>query len=157
MKLSRNRFGRGASAFTLAEVMVACLLLGILVLSLFGAFSSGISVVQDARENMRATQIMVQKMETIRLYTWSQVTNTALAPTNFMALYDPTATNSGTTYRGAYRVSPAPDTIPSAYRDKMRQVTVTLNWSTQNGRRVRAHSREMQSFVARSGMQNYVY
>jgi prepilin-type N-terminal cleavage/methylation domain-containing protein len=157
MKLNTNRFGTASWGFTLVEVMVASLLLGILVLSLLGAFSSGLSVVQAARENMRASQIMVQKMETVRLFTWNQTTNTAIAPTNFVALYDPTVTNSGTIYRGEYRVSRAPESIPIAYRDKMRQVTVMLYWTNYNGNRIRVQSRDVQTFVARYGMQNYVY
>ena len=54
MKLSINVSVKARCGFTLVEVMVACALLGVLVLSLFGAFSSGLNVVQSARENLRA-------------------------------------------------------------------------------------------------------
>lgn len=157
MKTGAKCSNAKAYAFTLAEVIVASAILGILVLSLFGAFSSGLSVVQAARENMRATQILVQKMETIRLLTWSQTTNQIVAPTNFNARYDPTSVNSGTRYRGTYEPGPAPSDIPAAYRDKIRAINVTVYWTNGTGSKTRIQSRQMQTFVARYGMQNYVY
>src|SRR5512133_2577416 len=106
MKLSVKYYTADTKAFTLVEVIVASMLLGILLLSLFGAFSSGINIVEAARENMRATQILVQKMETIRLLTWAQTVSPTVAPTNFTALYDPTVTNSATRYARSYTTEP---------------------------------------------------
>lgn len=157
MKTGARYWARAQCAFTLVEVVVASAVLGIIILSLFGAFSSGISVVQAARENMRATQILVQKMETIRLLTWSQTTNVMVAPTNFSARYDPISTNSGTRYMGSYTPGPAPSDIPAAYRDKLRSIDVVVYWTNSSGRSTRVQSRQMQTFVARYGMQNYVY
>jgi type II secretory pathway pseudopilin PulG len=146
-------------AFTLVETLVAVLILGTISLSLFGAFSAGISTVQAARENMRATQILVQKMETVRLFTWNQGTQNNLASTNFLSYYDPSSTNQmGTVYRGRYTPSPTPDSIPSAYRSNMRMATVTVYWTNYGrGKTPIVQSRQMQTFVARYGMQNYVY
>jgi len=138
--------------------MVAVFVLGIMVLALFGGFSWGLGAVHAARDNLRATQILTQKMEVIRLYKWSQLTNTVVAPTNFTAYYDPTGTNSGTLYRGRFAVRPAPADIPVAYRDKMKLVNVTLywtNWISPTKRTVQ--QRQVQTFVARYGLQNYVY
>jgi uncharacterized protein (TIGR02598 family) len=146
------------AAFSLVEVMVAVFVLGTLVLALFGAFSSGVSVVQASRENMRATQILMQKLETIRLYTWSEGTNSTLAANNFHERYDPLSTNSGTVYAGVYSTDPAPSTIPAAYRSNMRLVTMTVYWTNNFGTpKARVQSRQIQSLVARYGMQNYVY
>ena len=148
----------GKDAYTLAEALIAVFLLGTLTLSLFGAFSTGLGVVQSARENMRATQILMQKMEAVRLLTWNQSTNTTLATTNFTERYDPLSTNSGTIYRGTYVAEPAPSALPAAYRSSMRQVTMTLYWTNNPGSaRARVQSRQMQSLVARYGIQNYVY
>ena len=57
-------------AFSMIEILVAMVVLGIMFVSLYSGFSSGFAVVQLARENLRATQILQEKMETIRLYTW---------------------------------------------------------------------------------------
>ena len=56
--------------------MISVLIVGTLILSLYAGFSQGFSIIQTSRENLRATQILVQRMETIRLYTWSQVLDT---------------------------------------------------------------------------------
>ena len=58
---------------------MAAAILGVVATSLYGAFTAGFFVIQSTRENLRATQIMVQKMEAIRLLTWSQVGDTKLS------------------------------------------------------------------------------
>jgi type II secretory pathway pseudopilin PulG len=150
------------AAYSLPEVVIAAAVLGMLSVSLLAAFSSGLTVVRSGRENMRATQILLQKMETIRLLTWGQVRDTSLAATNFTDWYDPTRTNTqsaGVIYQGFFSNSAAPDTIPTAYRDKMRTATVTVFWTNYPAGTNSAvvHSRQFQTYVARYGMQNYVY
>src|SRR5205814_5342686 len=84
-------------AFTLTEVLVAVVIVSIVFVTLFTAFSSGFAILKLARENLRATQILVQRMETLRLYTWGQIQDPTYFPSNFTAYYDPVAqaTNSG--------------------------------------------------------------
>jgi len=142
------------------EVVIGAAVLGTLSVSLLGAFSAGLSIVQSGRQNMRATQILIQKMEAIRLFTWDQTTNTTLAATNFTDWYDPTRTNSqsgGVMYKGFYSTSNAPSSVPVAYRDKMRTATVTIYWTNYTKANTPVvQSRQMQTYVARYGMQNYI-
>jgi len=151
---------RGGAAFTLPEVLVGAFVLGIMAVSLFAALSTGLRIVQSGRENARATQILMQKMETIRLLRWEQTTNTDLAPTNFTDWYDPTRTNTqsgGVMYQGYFSVTNVPSSIPAAYSDKMQAVTVTIYWTNYlNTNTPIVHSRQMQTYIARYGMQNYV-
>jgi type II secretory pathway pseudopilin PulG len=150
-------------AYTVVEVVVAVFILGIMVLSLFAGFSSGFAVVQLARENLRATQIMVQKMETVRLLKWTQIldTNNFLQST-FSDYYDPTGTNTqtaGVMYRG-FVTTNAVTGVPNDYKDNMRAITVTIYWTnylTHSTTNFIVRTRQMQTFVARYGMQNYVY
>ena len=44
-----------------------------------------------------------------------------------------------------------------AYRDRMRVITITLNWTNTTGRSITPRSRQWQTQVARFGMQNYVF
>lgn len=153
---------RASFAFTLMEVLIASALLGIMSVALFSAFSYGLSVVQSGRENLRATQILLQKMETIRLFRWTQTTNTALATTNFTELYDPTGTNthtSGAIYQGTFSIVPAPTNLPGAYRNDMQLATVTVYWTNYLGssRKIMVRTKQMQTYIARYGLQNYVY
>src|SRR6266404_1743184 len=79
---------------TLAEVMVAMGVLGLMVVSLFAGISSGFDVVRVARENLRATQILEERMEVIRLIKWDNVTP-GFIPTTFSApFYAADATNT---------------------------------------------------------------
>jgi len=151
------------AAYTLVEVIVAVLVLALMLVSLYGGFSSGFAVVKLARENLRATQIMMQKMETIRLLKWSQLldTNNFLQPV-FQTYYDPSSTNAqsvGAIYVG-FVTTNAVTGVPADYAANMRAVTVTIYWTNYprgltNTPIVR--TRQMQTFVARYGMQNYVY
>ena len=124
------------------------------------AFPSFLRSIEVRRENLRATQIMMQRMETIRLYTWSQLnnTNSYLKPT-FVELYDPlgqTNQTSGAIYVGQVDLS-MPGTLPPAYQTNMRAVTVSIYWTNYNGTKKIVRSRQAQTYVARYGMQNYIY
>ena len=74
---------KGESAHSLPEAIIAALVVGTMLVSLYAGFSSGFTIVQSAREELRATQIILARMESIRLYTWSQLhdTNNFLKPT----------------------------------------------------------------------------
>jgi len=148
-------------AYTLPEVMLSVFILGTMLVALYGGFSAGFAVVQLARENLRATQIMVQKMETVRLLKWSQIvdTNTFLQP-GFIDYYDPAGTNTqsaGATYRG-FITTNAVTGVANDYKDNMRAITVTSYWTNYlRSTNAMVRTRQMQTFVARNGMQNYVY
>lgn len=151
-------------AFSLVEVMVGVLVLGIVTVSLYAGFGSGFSVMQLTRENLRATQILMQRMETIRLYTWSQLKNTNYFPLTFTESYDPLAGTNSIVYTGkvinaAGNVAPPapPDAVssglPPAYRTNMALVRIQVTWTSSG----RLRTREMQTYVARYGIQNYIY
>jgi len=73
-----------------SEVLVAIQIVGLMAVSLFGCFFSGFAILQRGRENLRATQIMLQRIEAIRLFTWQQVLDTTnyLRPTFVDCLID---------------------------------------------------------------------
>ena len=155
-----GQFHNAAAGFTLPEVLVGAFVLGIMSISLFCAFSTGLRIVQSGRENARATQILLQKMETVRLLTWDQTTNTTLAATDFTDWYDPTRTNTqsgGVMYKGFFSITNSPSSLPAAYRDTVRLATVTIFWTNYlNTNTPIVHSRQMQTYIAHYGMQNYV-
>ena len=148
------------AGYTFTEVLVATAILGFVATSLYAAFAAGFCVIQSTRENLRATQILVQKLEAIRLLTWSQVndTNHYLKPT-FIADYDPLGTTNqagGAKYTG-YVSTSTPTDLPPAYQANMLTVTVGVAWTNYNGAKPIVHRREMQTRVARYGMQNYIW
>ena len=146
-------------AYTVVETLVAVVILAIMLVSLYGGFTSGFAVVQVARENLRATQIMVQRIETLRLYNWEQVRNTSnfLKPA-FTNWYDPSDTSKGTVYVG-FVTTNAPAVGLAAYTNNMRAVTVTVYWTNHihGNNTPLVRTRQMQTYVARYGMQSYLY
>src|SRR6266542_2333930 len=139
-------------AFTIIELVVAIGLLGLIVLAVYGAITSGMGTVRMARENLRATQILLDKMEAIRLYNWDQVNSDFIRP-SFIVNYDVTnpGTNSGILYYGSVTLEPA--NTATSYSDDLKLVTVRLNWKTGQI----ARSRELSTYVCRTGIQSYIY
>jgi len=150
---------RGTLAYTLAEVLIAIFIVAIMGITLYAGFTSGFASVKLSREDLRATQIMLKRMEGIRLYTWSQVTNNSYLSPTFVALYDPLGTTnqaSGAIYAGKVdRTVPAG--LPAAYQNNMRAITVSLYWTNYNGNTKIVRSRQIQTYVSRYGMQSYIY
>lgn len=117
----------------------------------------GLCIMRVARENQRATQVMLEKLEAIRLYNWTQVTNAGFIPGTFTATYDPTSVTNrqGTIYYGSLSVT-APafvGTTPN-YSGAIRQFNVSVSWTNSGGI---SHYRSLSTYVAQNGMQNYVY
>jgi len=140
---------------TLAEVLIATVILAISTAGVMAAIFTGFFTVGRTRENQRATQIILEKVETLRLYSWTQVTSNGFIPTTFSQSFDPQASQGaqGIVYHGTLAISPFPFSGAS-YRDKMRQVTVTLSWTSE---RNLARTRSFVTYIAKDGVQNYVY
>src|SRR5204862_1168851 len=148
---------RSQSAGTLIEVIVATVIIAIAGAGIISSINYGMVVTQLARENARATQIMLEKLESIRLYNWTEVTNAGFVPATFVDVYDPQApTNSqGAIYNGTMSVSdPAFTGSTPSYANNMRQFTVTLTWNSSG--RV-THNRSLSTYVSKDGLQTYVY
>ena len=143
-------------AYTMVEVLMGVALIGVMFVTLYGGMSSGFAITQVARENLRATQIMLERMEGIRLYNWNQIIYSNMIPKNFTNYYYPLASNAqsrGIAYLGTMVISPAALSPSASYADAMRTVTVTITWT--NGNAVR--NRSMSTYVSRNGVQNYVF
>ena len=146
-------------AFTLAEVVIAILLMTVMFVVLYLGVSASFAVTQVSRENLRATQIMLERIEGIRLYNWNQLIYSNMIPRTFVAYYYPSATNGesrGIAYTGAVEIGPV-DLEPSAtYADRMRAVTVSVTWTNSGGVGPVVRQRSMTTYAARDGIQNYV-
>jgi len=155
VKIRRNRSAaNGAQAFTIAEVVIAILIVAIGAAGLMSCFGYGFKIVQQVRENQRATQIIMEKAETLRLYSWDDIGTSGFIPSTFTATYDGvTATNnySGTVYHGTVAVGSFP--YATSYAANMKSVNLTLTWTSKNITRTRA----LTTFIAKDGIQNYVY
>ena len=154
--LSKHRGPIPEAGFSLVEAMVGMAIMGTTMGALLSGFASGFFTMRMTRENLRATQIMLEKMETIRLYSWDQVTTTNFIPSTFTAPYDPQATTGqqGAAYQGTMTITDVPvGAIDASYAPHMKKVVVTVNWKTCNLNR----TRQFQSYISRYGLQDYVY
>ncbi len=136
---------------TLIETLIGMAIFGILFISLYAGISSGLAIIRTARENLRATQVMLEKMETIRLYSWDQITQSGFVPPNFTAPFWPADGGSGLQYQGTLAISAV--NFNESYSTDMRQVVVTVSWNSGST----VHRREMRTMVSRHGLQNYVF
>jgi prepilin-type N-terminal cleavage/methylation domain-containing protein len=143
---------RGTNAFSLIETLVAVAIVGVVLVSLYTGISNGFAFAKVTRENLRATQILQEKMETIRLYTWEQLGTPGFVPTNFLeAFYGSGSNFGGLTYTGRVIIATAP--ITEVYNTNMKQVSIQLSW--KSGKIVR--TRQMDTFTSKHGLQNYIY
>ncbi len=179
MKICRtNQLKLRAAAFTLVEVLVGIALLGIAVTALYSGMTYGLARTVVTREEMRATQVMLEKMEQLRLYTWEQVNYNYdpddpedptdpfdpddphdiadepvefLIPTTFTEHFTPGLTNAGDLqYYGTFVITNVPMT--EVYSNSLRLITVSVTWT--NGNKVK--TRSMQTFFAKYGLQNNI-
>jgi hypothetical protein len=148
--------------------------LSIAIGALFSGITFGMRRNNLASEEIRATQIMVEKLEALRLYDLDKLLAyfdpddpedltdpfdsedphvpeddlpPFVIPTTFTAPFKPGATNtSDLVYTGSFQIAPAG--VSEAYSNDLLLVTVRLNWESRGI----AQSREMQTYVARYGM-----
>ena len=143
------------SGFTLAETLVALLTGALMLAALYASFAFGYSAVKLTQEDLRATQILVQRMEILRLTSFSEIQNGT--STDY---YDPSAVNdakAGTVYTITVTTN-APTSSdmpvqPVYYMNKMRKVTVTATWTNSN----KLRTRSLLTYASQNGIQSYVY
>lgn len=162
MKLNTQRLSsRKEFAFSLVEACVGAMIVLVVFVSLYAGISTCFHATRAVRENLRATQIMLERMEGIRLYNWNQLAFSNWIPTFFTNYYYP-LTNRGESpgipYVGRFTVAnvPFPSPAPS-YANDMRLVTVQIWWTNIVGTNQLVRTRQMQTYVSRMGLQNYVY
>lgn len=145
------------TAFTFAEVLVATGVVAIMFVTLYVGISFGFAVTKSERENLRATQVMLERMEGIRLFSWDQLLDTAKNPLTFTNYFYPPGLGSddeGITYVGRVTVTTNLSlTPPATYSAYIRKVTVQVQWTSGSIQ----HTRTMSTYASRNGMQNYIY
>ena len=166
-RLSRLRAAQG---FSLVEVLVAMLIIGVIVAGLYGTFAHGFRTAQLAREDFRATQILHEKLDKIRLMTWDQLTDSAIMPDRFVDSFNPEDPELGASglssvhgwgslgsvkgknlvYAGIVTIQDGPADV--TYGKYLKQVRIDLSWTSSTGLQ---RSRSIQTYSALYGSQHY--
>jgi type II secretory pathway pseudopilin PulG len=143
---------RRAAAFTLVETVVATSITAVMVPAIYASLVAGFAMLQVTRENLRATQIIVQRMEAIRLSPYTLIQNPSSYPTNSTDYYCTNGKTNGVAYTVGYNCQPGPASLPPSYRTNMVLVTVNASWTSGKVQRTRS----MQTYVAKNGIQRFV-
>src|SRR5438445_13608369 len=86
----RNEKSRGG--FTLMEAVIGMGVVGILITALYSALATGFRTEQLDREDIRATQLLIEKMDQLRVISWEQLTDPTITPATFDASFNPDET-----------------------------------------------------------------
>jgi type II secretory pathway pseudopilin PulG len=146
------KFARGLAGFSFIEAIIAVAAFALLSLGLFAGLSTCFQTTQVTRENLRATQIIQQSMEVVRLCNWNQTNPSSnFIPTSLSVPYD-TASTNGLTYQVSVTIT-NPPSMTDVYTNDLRMITVQVTWTSANVQ----HARSMSTFVSQFGIQNYVW
>jgi prepilin-type N-terminal cleavage/methylation domain-containing protein len=140
--MRRKRF-IDRSGYTLAEVMIASIIMALVLVSVMGIVGRSVRYLSDIRRASRSSQILQQEMENIRLMTWSQVQalpNSFSDPNDANHLYSGRInTTSFDTYSGTTTVL---------------AVTLTITWTNQSANRVLTNT--LTTLVCNGGLNKYI-
>jgi type II secretory pathway pseudopilin PulG len=138
------------------ELLMSVLILGLLMTSLYAGISYGFTAMRLANENLRATQIIIQKIEELRLCNWTQLTSPQFVPTTFVASYYPNGNTNDATllYTGTIRLEQPPAAeIGGGYANDILVASIRLSWTFNGVQR----TRRADTYFSRYGMQNYIF
>lgn len=143
--------------FTLVEVIMTVVIIGIAAAGLMASISGSIFLMRMARDNQRATQVLMERSEAIRVFNWNQMTNGSL-PKTFTDCFDPSAATygggQGATYYGTVATNAFPFSVSGvSYSANVMLITMTLRWTNYGVPR----SRTLNTLYSMNGSENYVY
>jgi len=148
-----EKMGRCHKAYTVVEALIAVMIVVILFGTIYAGISQSDLITRATQENLRATQIMQDKTETIRLYTWYQITNFFPNTATFTNSFNPlNPTNGGVTFMGTLSVTAAPLADNPSYAADLRLVTITVSWTSAGLN----YSNKIKTLVSHYGLQGYI-
>lgn len=141
----RARGIHNQSGFTLVEAMVATIILTLALGSVLGIAGRCMRYISDIRRSARGSQVLQQKMEDVRLMSWSQITT---LPGTFT---DPTDTKG--IYKGSI-VTNELDYYPSPGSTTLMRVTLIVSWTNQSNSEV---SNQLSTLISQGGLNKYIF
>ncbi len=141
---SDRRRWHSRAGLSLIEILIAILVIGIVIGSTLVAMRSGFSMIQLARDNTMASQIMQSEMENLRLMNWTQLGE--LPEEESFEVDTQLDANIAARYERTRRVTEV--------RDGMREVELVVEWDTVGGSR---HTRTYRTLFSQEGLNDYYY
>jgi hypothetical protein len=150
------KYRKAGFGFNVIEFLVGTAIIMIVAVSLYAGIASAFTTMGSSRDRLRATQIMMERVEGLRLFRWDQLTNTTLMPRKFTNYYYEFATGNqskGNAYQGEVLITDGGPSPSPTYSDLMRKVVVNVSWVSGGI----ANSNSITTYVSRDGIQNYIY
>jgi len=135
---------RRQRAFTITEVAVVTLILGVLLCAILGVVSQAARYVHDIRLTARSSQVLQQKIEDIRMATWGVLTNYPLISTNSSSTDGPYVVVITTNQYGSF-----------AGNTTVLRVTMTTTWTNFSSRKVETN--RLTTLVTKNGLNQFIY
>jgi Tfp pilus assembly protein PilV len=139
-----KKLSNGEAGFTLAEAIVATLILAIVMASVLAVASQSARYLTDIRRTARASQVLQQEMEYIRLLDWAalqSLTNTFTDPNDTNHIYTGTITQSSYDTYGLTTTTVV-------------EVTLTVTWTNQVNRVL---TNTLTTLVGNGGLNKYIF
>jgi len=140
-----------SAAFSLAEAVVAMAVAGIMLIALYTGMTSASYSIRLAREDLRATQVLMEKLEAIRLCNWEEVTDKKFMPTTFTVPIYPEQGAKSPVMNGTLDIDKSK--LPTTYKNEVLLVTVTITWG--QGKQLK-RTRSISTYVAHYGITKYL-
>jgi prepilin-type N-terminal cleavage/methylation domain-containing protein len=164
-----QRSAKSQAGFTLVEALFAMVIVGIVFTALYSAMASSQNTAQLAREDARATQILIEKMDKLRLLNWDQLNDNTVVPDKFWMSFNPEDVDFGgdgltslkgagkykqmqLLYTGKITITNGPTDV--TYGTNMATVTIDLSWTSSIGL---DRTRSLTTYFAQYGEENYDY
>ena len=148
----RNRKHARRAAFTLVEVALAAGVLAFALVGMIQVVVSGSEMLDVARKQTIAMQIIHGQLEQIRLRDWSQIGALGASDTVAVAAGDNTSSGKmfifGPNLPVVAKGFMCTRTI-SDVRTDLKQVTITVTWTSSTGR---TYARKGSTYVAKNGL-----
>lgn len=125
--------------------MVASIILTLALGSVLGISGRCMRYIGDIRRSARASQILQQKMEDVRLMSWSQIqtlSNSFTDPTDITRVY------KGNIFTNEI------DYYPSPGSTTLMRVTLMVSWTNQNNRLM---TNQLSTLVSQGGLNKYIF
>lgn len=159
-----RRRKRPVAAFTLVEALLGMMVVTLCFGGLFAGLRLGLQTVDATQDELAATRIMTEKLDTIRLYSWDKVVVPGYIPAKFTEQHLGAgvmvnllgSSQRGITYHGTTTIqtnSAVAAGMHASYRSNVCFVEVSLAWTNGSG----PHTANMSSLISKNGLQNYVY
>lgn len=142
MNTAKNR-RQNKGGFTLIEICIAGAVLGLTVASSVVAMGIGFTMIESARDNALAAQILQSEMENLRLKSWEQLTVLDDGEFVMEESFKETAADRFTCLR-----------IVDDTQANLWEITLRVEWNTSMGREV---SVQYSSFFSKTGLNDYYY